>query len=444
MADAPLINLAALLIERDEMNAGVVSQVRSALAEAPSQFKSLREVADKLEAQLAAGKGDASKIQLKLGIASFFLGRMDRAAELLKHGKTALALYYQGQSLIELRHYDESIKALDGSAKAGYAASEVQLHKAAAYRGMGSYDEALATLNSLDGYVKKTAEYLFQYGSILLAKGNPIGAVDYFEKAVQSDSRHAGALFQLAYHNDLQGNDDDAIGLYERALQVPPVRLGTLVNLGILYEDHGRYEKAAAIYGEILSAQPNHARARLFLSDAAASHDQHVEEEPGARTDRYNALLDMPVTDFELSVRSRNCLKRMNIRTLGDLTRCTEQQLLSSKNFGETSLLEIKQVMGMKGLRFGMTAEPAPKRTHPAFNPDEFGPAEQALFNTPLSELNLSVRARKCMTRLAIGTIGDLIQHNENELMECKNFGVTSLNEVRAKLKELNLKLRGD
>ena len=36
----------------------------------------------------------------------------------------------------------------------------------------------------------------------------------------------------------------------------------------------------------------------------------------------------MPVTDFELSVRARNCLKKMNIRTLGDLTRVTEQQLL--------------------------------------------------------------------------------------------------------------------
>ena len=68
-------------------------------------------------------------------------------------------------------------------------------------------------------------------------------------------------------------------------------------------------------------------------------------------------MLEIPVTDFELSVRSRNCLKKMNIRTLGDLTRVSEQQLLSSKNFGETSLLEIKEILGGKGLRLGQALE---------------------------------------------------------------------------------------
>src|SRR5205823_7914734 len=80
---------------------------------------------------------------------------------------------------------------------------------------------------------------------------------------------------------------------------------------------------------------------------------------PGEEYDRsrFSQVLEIPVTDFELSVRSRNCLKKMNIRTLGDLTRVTEQQLLSSKNFGETSLLEIKEMMTTKGLRLGQSLE---------------------------------------------------------------------------------------
>ena len=56
-----------------------------------------------------------------------------------------------------------------------------------------------------------------------------------------------------------------------------------------------------------------------------------------------------PITDFELSVRSRNCLKKMNIRSLGDLLKTTEQELLSYKNFGETSLNEIKALLDAKG-----------------------------------------------------------------------------------------------
>ena len=59
-----------------------------------------------------------------------------------------------------------------------------------------------------------------------------------------------------------------------------------------------------------------------------------------------------------------------------------------------------------------------------------------------IGELNLSVRARKCTTKLGINTIGDLVRHSAEDLMECKNFGVTSLKEVREKLAERNLKLR--
>ncbi len=62
----------------------------------------------------------------------------------------------------------------------------------------------------------------------------------------------------------------------------------------------------------------------------------------------------------------------------------------------------------------------------------------------PIAELNLSVRARKCMIRLAINTLGDLVRRTGDDLLECKNFGVTSLNEVREKLTVLSLKLRGD
>ena len=66
------------------------------------------------------------------------------------------------------------------------------------------------------------------------------------------------------------------------------------------------------------------------------------------------------------------------------------------------------------------------------------------MLNKPVSDLNLSVRARKCMNRLNITTLGELIQRTADELLEAKNFGMTSLNEVRERLAQHNLKLRGD
>src|SRR6516164_9968762 len=114
---------------------------------------------------------------------------------------------------------------------------------------------------------------------------------------------------------------------------------------------------------------------------------------------RFSQVLEIPVTDFELSVRSRNCLKKLNIKTLGDLTRVNEAQLLSSKNFGETSLNEIKDILGTKGLRLGQALEEGShyERRFPGAQP--LSDQEQAVLNKPVSDLNLSVRARKCMNR---------------------------------------------
>ena len=62
----------------------------------------------------------------------------------------------------------------------------------------------------------------------------------------------------------------------------------------------------------------------------------------------------------------------------------------------------------------------------------------------PISTLNLSVRTRKCMVRLGISTVGELIARDANDLLECINFGITSLNEIREKLTERGLSLRGE
>jgi DNA-directed RNA polymerase subunit alpha len=135
----------------------------------------------------------------------------------------------------------------------------------------------------------------------------------------------------------------------------------------------------------------------------------------------------------------------MNIRTLGDLTRTTEAALLSSKNFGETSLAEIKEMMQAKGLRLGMALEGNDRgHDHRIEPPQEVPPEMQAMLSKPIGDLNLSVRARKCMSKLGIQTLGDLLKHTGDELLECKNFGITSLNEVRDKLSGLGIKLKND
>ena len=65
-------------------------------------------------------------------------------------------------------------------------------------------------------------------------------------------------------------------------------------------------------------------------------------------------FLDRSVDELELTVRSYNCLKNANIRTIRDLVTKTEEELLGTKNFGRKSLTEISEVLAGLGLRLGM------------------------------------------------------------------------------------------
>lgn len=65
-------------------------------------------------------------------------------------------------------------------------------------------------------------------------------------------------------------------------------------------------------------------------------------------------ILRRPVDDFELTVRSANCLKAENIYYIGDLIQRTENELLKTPNLGRKSLNEIKEVLGTHGLTLGM------------------------------------------------------------------------------------------
>src|SRR5438067_8696229 len=75
-----------------------------------------------------------------------------------------------------------------------------------------------------------------------------------------------------------------------------------------------------------------------------------MERPPLPRNDQ----LDRSVDELELSVRSYNCLKNADIRTIRDLVQRTEREMLATKNFGKKSLNEIKEILHGMGLDFGM------------------------------------------------------------------------------------------
>lgn len=95
---------------------------------------------------------------------------------------------------------------------------------------------------------------------------------------------------------------------------------------------------------------------QLFINFDIDTEDDEVAE-VDEETLRIKKLLKMSVDELELSVRSHNCLKAGNIKTIGDLVRREEGEMLKFKNFGRKSLMELGKILEERGLQFGMNIE---------------------------------------------------------------------------------------
>ena len=435
------VDVHQLVVSNSTFGPHEIQVMVDAIAKDYANYRVLRDAVAELEDEHERTPASA----VRLGVCYYLLGRYARAIETLETSDGgALAKFYLAKCYVLQKQFDVAGEAYEAAGTSGYDNDQCVLGRVEALRYSGDHAAALSTLDSLSGAVEQTGEYLYQRGATVAALGgNPDEVIALYERAVEVDGGHPGALFGLALETDRRGDDQSALRLYERSASRFPSYVGSLLNLGLLYEDLQQYDQARQCYQRILEADPNHSRASLFLKDADASRDMYYDEEAQRKRDRLSQVLGIQVSDFELSVRSRNCLQKMGIDSLGDLTRISEQELLNSKNFGETSLVEIREMLISKGLELGQFAHER-REEEPVYDPESLSPDEKASLERPIAELNLSVRARKCMVRLGVSTIGELVRRTGDDLLECKNFGVTSLNEVREKLTIQNIKLRGD
>ena len=95
---------------------------------------------------------------------------------------------------------------------------------------------------------------------------------------------------------------------------------------------------------------------KTLFRDAAKRIHPDLQQDASADQPRaaLNENLDKSVEELELSVRSYNCLKNANIRTIRELVGKTETEMLKTKNFGRKSLNEIKEILTSMGLSLGM------------------------------------------------------------------------------------------
>jgi DNA-directed RNA polymerase subunit alpha len=383
---------------------------------------------------------EKQKDALAKGIALLLCGEPAEATKLLEKGQDCIQKQMAlGYALRKLGETDKAIKAFDAAAKQSDGPMAA-LEKCETYRLAGDLEACEKELAGCGNFENVSSEYHYQKGKLQDCLGNYEQAMNEYELAIDLDHTHVRALFALAYSFDLRGDEREAAHYYKELVQVSPAHVNGLLNLAVLYEDMGEYDKAMGCVESVLKSHPNHAKARLFEKDIASARVMIYDEEKEKNRDRQNKILEIPISDFELSVRSRNCLKKMNIHTVGDLLRTSESELLSYKNFGETSLQEIKQILELKEMRLGMAMED--KDAIKPIDPEIASQAGPEILNKTMSEMGLSVRARRALDRLGVKTVLELISKTEAELLGCKNFGVTSLNEIKESLEGLGLGLR--
>lgn len=414
---------------RDSLNVDAIYRLRTEVQASASRRDQFRFVIETIP--------DMGENATRRGIGYWILGRNADTLETLKGTTGNFAEFFRAKALLA------SGDAAGAAAIFEKLRSDDQVGTASRFGDLecfvarGDFEHLAKAVKALPKSLAETADAHYFHGCVHEAQGRREQAISEFEKTLEIHPEHRKAMFRLAYCLDLYGMDDEARSIYEKLVKLPPVDVAAVMNLGVLYEDRGEYPRAIACYEAALRSDPLNIRARLYKQDCEASLNMYYDETQERKDDKLQQTLRVPITDFELSVRARNCLTKMNIKSLGDLVRKSETELLSYKNFGETSLNEIKAILNSKNLRLGML--PPEKIVQP---PPELGSVDPNLYSKPIQELDLSVRSRRTMEALNIRSVGDLLQNSAEDLLAMPNFGQTSLNEIRMKLRALGVDIR--
>jgi DNA-directed RNA polymerase subunit alpha len=96
---------------------------------------------------------------------------------------------------------------------------------------------------------------------------------------------------------------------------------------------------------------------QLFINFDIEQEEEQQVSPKDTEAERIRKILTTNVEELELSVRSHNCLKAANIKTLGDLVRKDESEMLKFRNFGRKSLAELMDIVESMGLDFGMDVD---------------------------------------------------------------------------------------
>ena len=365
------------------------------------------------------------KDKARLGVLAYALDRFADAEEHLDpkdaFGQAILGLVYA-----ELGELKDAVSSLTAAVK---GLPEAKAELARVQIAAGELEDAEKSISG----VTVIAERDFLQGLLLEAKGNVEGAIKAYESALEHQADHVESAFKIGVLLDRIGDDDLAAEHYLVCADTMPAYLPGVTNLGMLYEERGEANAAIDCFRQVLAYNPRDSRCLSMLRDAKASRAMYYDEREERERDRMEKIMRTSVNDFELSVRSRNCLAKMSIFTLGDLLRITEAEMLSYKNFGETSLKEVREMLAARNLRLGMYREGEER---------SLSKADQKVLGESIERLELSNKVSQVLENLGVSRIGDLVQYTDLDLFKAPGSGQSVVQELSTGLGAYGVGLR--
>jgi tetratricopeptide (TPR) repeat protein len=271
----------------------------------------------------------------------------------------------------------------------------------------------------------------FERGVAWSEKGDYDKAIQVYNEGIRIDPTYA-ALYALRGNawSD-KGEYDKAIQDYDEAIRIDRKCATFHYNRGVAWSAEGDYDAAIGDFTEAISLEPTFALAyngRGLAWSNKGDYDKAIQD--------YNEATRIDPTTFSTNfMRKVNALRAIHQRRMANL-KAHSQMLQSLPNESPSS----RHPFDVKG---PLTREPKPQ-AEPQQPATESREDKPVISRDPVSELNLSLRTRKSLERLGIISLADLASRTAEELLAAKDFDETCLDEVREKLAQFNLVLRGD
>lgn len=435
---APAVDLAAILGTEDVSDDQWIDlrrKVRCSIVlhdELAQLFEDFKAVTKKLSSE--------NKAETRRGVVLWLLGREREAVAKMEAVRSSREGALVGAlACLDLDACERGLEFLAKAREGGDTPLTLSLQAELLIK-TGKAEEGSAVLNRLPKKADDLADTQYLKGLALDFQGETEEALGFYEKALEIDPSHPRALFRIAFLHDLHGDDARSQEILEGLRKQRPLHVNTVLNLGILYEDRGEFQKAVGCFQSVLDTDPNHIRARLYMSDARASLTMYYDEDLVRKEQKLDQMLGTPVAEFQLSMRAQNCLNRLGLKTIGQLVSKTEDELLETPNFGQATLKEVKELLATRGLTLS-TTRGAPVRARDLVRMQDQAEKEGILAK-PVSDFEWSERIRKAFEKLKVRSIGEIVAKTEQEFLSCENFGQTSLKELKKRLGQMGLTLK--